>query len=890
VNDPVPSPPSLPRRLLESALAQDPAAPAILGDLHEEFVGRWERRGPTRARLWYVREATLLAVSRLAHAPSAPSNGGLVAIATPLMQDVAYAARSLRSNPSFVLLTAAIVGLGVGALTAAYSVVKPLLVAPLPFEDPGQLVWIQNEAVPGENSLSAVTSRTSNLVDFRERARSFEGITGYNAFSEQTVYTLTGSGEPEPLRGFGVAHDFLDVLGIEPTAGRGFSAAEGRWGGPGAVLLDYGFWQRRFAGDPGVVGTALTLNGTPREVVGILPEGFDFASIFRPGARVDLLVPFPIAPETDRWGNTAFFIGRLRDDASPESAQAELQGLVASLQQDQPDRWGLGAEIIPLRTHVAAPVRSSLLILLGAAAAVLLIVCVNVSNMLLARVPGRSREMAVRAALGASRGRMIRQLLLESTGTAMLGALLGAGLAWVVVGFVSGADGIQVPMLDQIRVDGSALGIAAAAALATGLLVGLIPALHVAGGGEAGILRSGGRGHSGSRGSRRLREALVVAELALACVLLVAGGLLLRSFQAVLDVELGFEPARTVAWQLNPSRDFETLEETSNFYRLAADRVAEVPGVEAVGLSDALPLGRNRTWGFQVVGGDPELSETTGGFYPHLVDDGYLPSMGIEVVEGRNFGSWDIQGSAPVVLMNASGATALFPDGSALGQRILTGGEGTEWEVVGVVEDVRHLSPELDPGVQVYFPVTQLWDYGTLDLLVRTSVPEDVIVPGVATALQEVDPAMPVQDHWTLEGQLREVNSSRRFILQVLVAFAGVALILAALGIYGVLAVSVAERGPEISIRMALGASGPDVVKRVLGRTLALAAAGIVVGTAISLGLSDLLRSLLFGVEATDWVTFGGIWLLLFGVAVFSAAVPATRAARVRGIRALRVE
>jgi predicted permease len=810
-------------------------------------------------------------------------------IATPFRQDLGYAARSLRKNPGFVLLTAAIVGLGVGALTAAFSVVKPLLVAPLPFENPGALVWIQNEAGPGENSLSAVTSRTSNLIDFRERARSFEAITGYNAFSEQSVYTLTGIGEPEPLRGFGVAHDFLDVLGIEAAVGRGFTLAEGRWDGPDAVILDHGFWQRRFAGDPGVVGTSLTLNGTPHEVVGVLPPDFDFASIFRPGARVDLLVTWPIAPETDRWGNSSFFIGRLRDGTTPDAAQAELDAIVTALQEDQPDRWGLGAEVRPLQSHVAAPFRSSMLMLLGAAGAVLLIVCVNVSNMLLARVPGRSREMAVRTAFGASRGRMIRQLLLESTGTAFLGALIGAGLAWIVVGFVAGSNGIQVPLLDQVRVDASALGVAAAAALLTGLVVGLVPALHVAGGGEAGILRSGGRGHTGSRGSRRLRESLVVAELALACVLLVAGGLLLRSFQAVLDVELGFEPARTVAWQLNPSRSFESLGETANFFRLAADRVAEVPGVEAVGLTDALPLGRNRTWGFQVVGGDPDLSQVTGGIYPHLVDPGYLPSMDIEVREGRNLASWDTGESAPVVLMNASGAAALFPEGGALGQRILTGG-GQEWEIVGIVEDVRHLSPELDPGVQVYFPITQLWDYGTLDLLIRTSVPEDVIAPRVAEALQEVDPAMPVRDHWTLEGQLREVNSSRRFILQVLVAFAGVALILAALGIYGVLAVSVAERGPEISIRMALGASGPEVVKRVLGRTVILAAVGIVIGTVVSLGLSDLLRSLLFGVEATDWVTFGGIWFLLLGVAVFAAAVPATRAARMRGIRALRAE
>ena len=887
-----PRPPDVPRRLLTAVLGDRPAASTILGDLHEDFVHRWRTRGPLRARLWYAREAALMALDlalhptagRPARDPMSDSSAGA------LRQDAFYAFRALRRSPGFVALTAVIMGLGIGAVTAAYSVVKPLLVAPLPVQSPERLVWIQNEAEPGNNSLSAVTSRTSNLRDFRERTRSFTGITGYNAFSDQQVYTLTGDGAPEPLRGFGVAGDFLDVLGVEPALGRSFTEAEAGDDGPAAVLLSHGFWMRRYGGDPSVVGRTLSLNEVPTEVVGVLPAAFDFASIFKPGTTVDVLLPFAVSDLTDRWGNTMFFIGRLRDGVTPEAAQAELDATVAALEEEQPDRWGLGADVSRLQQHIAAPFRSSMVLLVGAALTVLLIVGVNVSNMLLARTPGRAKEVAVRKAMGASRRRMVRQLLLESTGIALLGGLLGTALAFAATRFVAGTSGIEVPMLDQVRVDGSALLLGVAVALATGLVVGLVPALQVAEGGEADVLRAAGRGHSGGRRARRLREGLVVAEMALACVLLVAGGLLLRSFRAVMEVDLGFTPENTVAWQLNPSRDFESLGEISGFYQSMADRVAELPGVTSVGLIDALPLGRNRTWGFRVVGGDPDRDDATGGLYPHMVNPGYLASLQIPVVEGRDIAPWDTEESARVILINASGARMLFPDGSALGQRILSGGADVDWEIVGVVEDVRHLSPELDPGVEVYFPMAQRWAYGTMDMVVRSPNPVDVLAPQVAELLTTLDPGMPTRDYWTMEGTLREVVSPRRFILQVLTGFAGVALLLAALGIYGVFACSVAERAPEIGIRMALGASGPRVVGGILGRTVVLAIAGIVLGSAVSLGVSDLLGSLLFGVESTDPLTFAGIWLVLLAVATAAGAVPAARAARMRGLRALRAE
>jgi putative ABC transport system permease protein len=893
------TPPRFPRRLLERALADDPAGPAILGDLHEDFVRLARERGPGAARRRYAREATLLATgiharrlaTRLIRVLGTPTGESPMSGSTllhGLTQDGAYAARTLRRSPGFALFTAAVIGLGVGAATAVFSVLKPLILAPLPFRDPGALVWVANAARPGATSLSAFTSRTSNLTDFRERARSFQGLTGYNAFFDQGAYTLTGDGEPERLVGAGVADDFVDVLGVRPLLGRDFTPEEGKWGGPRALMLTHGFWVRRFAADPGIVGRAITLNDEPWTVVGVLPASFDFSSIFSPGVTVDFLLPWPIAPETDRQGNTTFMIGRLRPGVSPRAAQDELDAIVSALKEEQPRRWGLGAKVDPLQAHIAGPFRPALLLLAAAAGTLLLIVCVNVSNLILARAPGRAREVAVRKALGASRGRLVRQLMLETLSIALAGAALGSLLAWGATHVVAGNAASRVPLLSGVRVDAVALLFAAAVAVLTGLVVGLVPALQVAEGGEAAVLRSGGRGASASRGARRMRETLVIAEVTLACVLLVAGGLLVRSFRAVLDVDLGFDPAHLVAWQLNPGVDFRSDLERTDFYAALADRVAAVPGVERVGFVDASPLGRNRTWGFRVAD-RPEAEDAPGySLFPHMVDPGYLPAMGIPLVAGRNFTRDDVDGSEPVVMINETGARTAFPGEEAVGRRILQNDEVRT--IVGVVKDVHHLSPELPAGTEVYFPWTQMPDFGTLDMVVRSTLPDARTATAVSGVLREIDPSMPTREFWTMESRLDRAVSARRFTLGILGAFGLAALLLAGLGIYGVLAHSVAERTPEIGIRMALGASTPGVVWSVLGRTLALAAVGVGAGVILSLAGGRLVASLLFGVAATDPATYVGMGFVLLVIAGAAGALPALRAARTTGIRALRAE
>ncbi len=882
------SPPRLAIAILARALRRDPAGPAILGDLHEDFSLLCRKHGEASACRWYWRESLFLALSRIVRLPR-PNRWTMRRMNAPtpfrsFAQDASYALRSVRRAPGFSLFTALIIGLGVAAATAVFSVVRPLTLAPLPFKDPGALVWISNVTEGANTSLSGVTSRSGNLRDFRERSTSFSGLTGYNAFFDQNAYTFAGDGEPQRLVGAGVAHDLLEVLGVDPLHGRGFTLEEGLWGGPRAVILSHGFWRQRFDGDPGVVGTGITLNQEPFTVVGVLPRSFDFSSFFTPGVKVDFLLPFPVGSETDQWGNTMVILGRLHQGVTPERAQAELDAIVTGLQEEQPDRWGLAAEVTPLQAKIAGPFMPAFLLLSAAAAILLLIVCVNVSNLLLARSPGRSREVAVRKAFGASRGRLARQLVLETSGVALVGAVLGGGLAWGATRAIARTRAVQVPLLDQTEMDLSAYFFAAGVAFLAGLLVSLVPALQVGEGAEATVLRTEARGSTRGRGGRRLRESLVVAEVAMACVLLVVGGLLVRSFREVLRVDLGFMPENAVAWQLNPSTDFRSVTELGVVTRSLTERVREIPGVEAAGLIDALPLGRNRSWGFRVVG--EAENEEGRSLFPHIVAPGYLEAMRVPLLAGRPLSWDDNEESALVVMMNESGARQVFPGQDPLGLRIRLW-DSREWEVVGVVRDVRHLSPEMDPGIQVYFSHTQMPDINTLDLVVRSQLPMDHAVGEVSSALREIDPSMPTGEFWTLEDSVDRALSARSFTLWILSVYGGVALLLAALGIYGVLAQSVAERSPEIGIRMALGASWQEVVGSVLGRTLALAAVGILAGGLVPLWAGRLLGTLPFGVEMTDPVAYGGMAVILLGVAAVAGLVPALRAGRIRGTRAL---
>ena len=881
----MPRPPHHAAAFLARAVRDDPAGPAILGDLHEDFVAR-HRRGPVRARWWYRAQVLHLLAGRAL--PRLMARRVLGGRRAALAHDLKAARRAVQRAPGLSLLLAVVVGVGVGAVTTVYSVVRPLMIGSLPVAGAERLAWIEN--TEEGSSLSERTFRAVNLLDFRDRARSFEAMGGYSPFSDQTAWTLEVDGRPERLAGVRVTHDFLQVLGVTPLVGRHFTAEEAAPDGPPAMLLSHAFWQRRFAGDPGVVGRTLRVNGVAREVAGVLPPSFDFASFFAPGTRVDFLLPFVVQRNAGWQGNIMFFVGRLRPGVTAQAAEAELGALVHAIQEEEPDRWGLNPpRVVPLHSHIAAPLRAAFALLVVAAAAVLLLVCLNVTNVMLARMPRRARQVAVLKALGATRRRIVRQFLLEGLLLSLPGAALGALLAVAATSVLTRGAALSIPLLERVTVDASALLVAMGAALVAGIAAGLVPALRVAEGAASDVLGAHARGASAHRGGRRLREGLVVGQLAMACVVLTAGGLLLRSFQAVLDVELGYEVSRAVAWQLNPSRSFADQQEKTRFLTGLLEGVAVLPEVEEAALVDGLPLGRSRSWDFRVVG-VPREQDTDDEMFPHVVSTGYLAAMGIRLVGGRGFTAEDNAEHPPVIVINETAARRMFPDGPALGREIVTGAPDWGWRVVGVVEDVRHSSPEEEAGLEVYFAVAQQPDYATMDLVVRSRAETDVLAAAVARRLAEVDPGMPAWDFWTLEETLERTLSPRRFTVQAVTAFALVALLLAVLGVYGVVTQTVAERERELGIRMALGDTPRGVRGRVLARTLLLAAAGVSAGLAVAFPVAGLLRSLLFGVSPADPMTFAAMAVTLLLAAVLAGVPASLRASRADALVALRSE
>ena len=796
--------------------------------------------------------------------------------------DIRYALRRIRREPAFAAFAVFIMAVGVAAVTSVFSVMSPLMLRALPFPNAGRLVWVANSS---DGGMSSVTSRTSNLRDYRTYNRSFEALTGFYAFFDYSSFNLVGDGTPERLIGVGVAQNFLPVLGVRPLLGRNFTDEESVWGGRHAAVLTHGFWTRRFGADPKMVGRSITLNGEPTEVVGILPQWFDFASTFAPATRVDFLQPFPISDETDRWGNTLSMIGRLKPGVTVASAQTDFDRMNAQLKQADPSRWGLNAVVTPLRDHLAGSFRAPLLVLAVAAGLVLAVACGNLSNLLLVRARQRAREMSVRSALGATRRRLVVQLLTESLMLASCGGVLGIVLAYGITTWVAGTTAVSIPLLRTVSLDASALGFTLAATVLTGLVVGIAPALQLSQGREWAALNDASRGASEGRRSGSVREVLVVGEVALAFVLLVGGGLLLRSFVGLLDVNLGFRPDGAVMWQLDAGRELANEDAKLAYFESLVARVRAVPGVDAAGLTDTPPLGRNRGWGIAAKGVVYEKGAWPGVF-PRLVDSEYLRAMRIPLLAGRYLSPDDRGKSDKVVVLNHTAATTLFPGADPVGQTVLI--VGREWRVVGVVADVRHQALDEESGNEVYIPYAQFADYGTMAMVVRSRVAAPALARSVGAALRAADPALPVGDYQTLDAVVDRAVSPRRFILQILAGFAGTALLLAALGIYAVLSYSVSQRIREIGIRMALGESAASVRRRVVSRTLLLAGAGVVIGAAVSLGASRLLRSLLYGIGPTDALSFAGTAIVLVAVSAVAGFLPARRASKTDPIVALR--
>ncbi len=800
-----------------------------------------------------------------------------------LWQDLRYTFRTLRRDAGFTIFAVLIVGLGIAGSSTVFSVVNALLLHPLPFRDPGRLVWIANSDAAG---LSGQTTQVGYLLDLRERSRSYEELGAYFAFYGVGDNTLTGAGTPERLSGVPVSGNFFQVLGVAPQLGRLFNAEECKWHGRNAVLLSHGLWERRFAGDPGIVGRHLTLNDEPYAVVGVLPASFDFSSVFAPGSHIDLYFPFPLTAETNRWGNTLAMVGRLKPGVTAAGAQAELSILAPQLTKQHPERNDFGGRLVPLEEHVSGKIRPALIVLGCAVGIVMLIVCANLSNLLLARTAARQKEIAIRTALGAGQPRLLRQMITEGLTLSCAGALLGVLLSVAGTRAIAHLDAFSIPLLASVRTDTAALAFTLGMALLTGLIFGLAPAFQIPVARLHDALKDTSRGSTAGKGRRWVRGALVVSEIAFACVLLVGAGLLIRSFLRVLDVNLGFHPEMAAALRVDPGKQYDTGPKQITYFNEVLRRVKEVPGVVSAGLTDVLPLGRNRTWGAGVRGHVYPKGQYPTAFV-RVVTDGYIGTMGIPLLAGRDISQRDTLETEPVMLINETMARTLFPGQNPIGQ-IVNVNRGSK--VIGVVGDVHHLSAEQASGMEMYISMRQSGDRMAAELAIRTTRPPAELAPAVRAALKPIAPDLAGNDFRTLETLVDQSVSPRRFVVLLLGGFALFALVLASLGIYAVISYSVSRRTQEVGIRMALGASAARVQRQILLETLGVAGLGMALGANASWLLARALRSFLFGVTSSDPATFCGVLLVLTAVAAVAGYLPARRASRIDPMLALRAD
>jgi predicted permease len=804
-----------------------------------------------------------------------------------VVHDVRNALRSLRFDRSAAAFSIAIVGLGIGASVTVFSICQALLLRPLPFEDPNRLVWIANGT---SENLSAQTVQVINLVEFREQSRSFEGVAGFFQFYAPGDIHLTGSGEPERLTGVPVTQTFFPLLGVRPQVGRFFDEAESRFNAPGTAVLDYRFWQRRFAGDRGIVGKSIVLDGKPITVIGVLPASFDFEATFIPGRRVDLFLPFPLSPETNRQGNTLALVGRLRHDATLRTAQAEATLIASRFPKGRVEksyRNGFDPRLTTLRERISGRFQSALLVLAGAVAFLMLLVCANVSNLLLVRASRRQREMAIRAALGATRGDLVRQMLAESLVVSVAGAGVGIIFVTAATSFVSRLQGTTIPLLHDVRVDHVALGFTVAMAVLTGIVFGLVPAFQTSADSLPVALAEASRG-STSRGGGGARRAIVVAEVALACVLCAGAGLLIRSLGRVLDVQPGFATENVIAVRVDPSRVQSTFAQRTLYFEDAVRSVRAVPGVQSLGLTDALPLGDNfgwRRWDASAAGVEPNDSERIQPLV-RMIDEGYLAAMKIPVRAGRTFTAADDSTSELVIIINETLAAALWPGKDPIGRVVKTSDKNRR--VVGVVGDVRYFGLDRGVDAEMYMPIRQTGDYQSVDLVVRGAIPATTLAAGVRAALRRMDASLPVVEFRTMEELVDHSVFARRFTVLLVAGFAAFGLLLSCLGLYAVISYSVSQRTQEIGIRMALGATPESLRTRIFGETGVLVLFGVAVGLPASWLATRAIRGLLFDVGSSDPVTYAVVLVVLGAVAVLAGYVPARRATRIDPAIALR--
>jgi putative ABC transport system permease protein len=811
-----------------------------------------------------------------------------------MLQDLRYGFRTLFRAPAFTATAVLTLALGIGANTVMFSVVNAVLLRPLPFPYPDRLMLVFSFNTRA-NSRGEVHASALDFADWQSQAHSFESMAGYVG----TGYTFSGDGEPELVIGENVTADFFKTLGVLPMAGRTFDQDEFAPGRERELVLGHALWQRRFAGDPSVIGRTVTVNGKPFTIVGIMPAGFTF-----PDPRYQLWSPLPSAatpdsPPINRQSHYLRVVGRLRPGVKAEQARSEMNTIARNLATAYPDSdESLDARVVPLSEQTVEGVKTALLVLLGAVGFVVLIACTNVMNLLLARATGRRREVAIRSALGAGRLRLIRQFLTETIVLYAFGAAAALMLAaWGLEALVSTSAG-DIPRLREASVDGRVLGVTLLISLGTAIAFGLAPAFHAAKSDVSDALKAGGR--TGGTGDERqaLRSALVVAEVALSVVLLIGAGLALRSFVRLVNVDPGFQvdDQLTFSVVMVGSR-YESAPAMISFARRLADGLAGAPGVQRAGGTTALPFsGQNIENGFDVDGltVGPGVDQPVAGMRGITAD--YFAALGVPLKAGRFFSSADREGSAPVAIVSEAFARRYWPNQSAVGKRVKDGGSDVWRTVVGVVADIRHNGPGEESRPEVDFPYAQLdpgfmtmWSRG-MTFVVRGRVPGTSLVSTARAQVHALDPAMPLNDVQTMTELASGAVAQPRFRTLLFGSFAALALLLATVGVFGVLSYFVTQRTQEIGIRMAPGAQPGDVMRMVVLRGVSLAGAGIVIGLVAAVPLARSMRSLLFEVPPTDLATFATVGFALALVACLASYLPARRAIRVDPMIALRME
>jgi len=803
-----------------------------------------------------------------------------------LARDLRFAARSFRRSPGLTLAALLALGLGVGATAAIYTVVDAVLVEPLPYPEPDELVLLIDSNP--EAGFPRFSASPPNFADWREQSESFEHMA---AFSRANLALDAPGVEPERLSGATVGAGFFEALAVEPLHGRVFRPEEDLPGGESVAILGHGLWQRRFGSNPEIVGRTVTVNGQARRVVGVMPGGFAFPS------EVEIWVPLALEIDPNQRGaHYLGVLGRLRDGVALDAAQTEMTAIAARLAEEYPNsNEGWGVNLFRVHELVVEDVRPYLRIVAWAVAAVLLIVCAIVANLLLVRAARRERELAVRTALGAGRGRLARQLLTETVLLSLAGGALGLVLGlWGTRALVAlNAD--DIPRAAEIGLDPSVFLFTFGVALAAGLLAGLAPVVHAARADLQGSLKEGTSAAGEGGRARFLRKALVLVEVAVAVVLLVSAGLLLRSLIQLQGISPGFEPEGVMTAMVSlPDAGYPDDAARAPFYRQLLERLEAVPGVEAAGAGFPLPLsggGYFLSFGIEGRPAPPPQDSPSAGI--RFVTPGYLEALEIPLLDGRRIAEADRADSRQVAVISRAMAERMWPGESPLGGRFTFGdptAPDASWmEVVGVVGDVRHGDITAEPDMEVYLPMDQN-PFSVATLVLRTSGDPQTLTAGLREAVRAVDPSLPVYRVETLEQVVGGALADQRFSAVLLGVFAALALVLASLGVYGVISYAVAQRTRELGLRMALGAPRERVLRLVLGQGMVLVAAGVGVGLALAFVASFLLRSLLYEVGFADPLTYAAVPALLLLVGVTAVWLPALRATRVDPMVALRAE